>query len=398
MAIYTYKAVNIDGNVIKGKLEASNEEVVREILKGKGYIPEELNEEKDISPFFENLFSTIQFKDLAFFCSDMNFALSAGIPIMNVLEIAKNRCENKTLKKCIGKACEEVRRGKPLSEAFKDIKQIPSMLNYMIEAGEASGKLDIVMENMSDYYHNQHKTEKKIKSATMYPKILLGLTIAVSIFMIMKIVPKFSAALKGELPLPTKIVLGINKFLSTNYMALIIAIIGVFLFKKLYLDRNNKYCYYRDKFLMKCKFTKPIVEKIVVSRFSRTFSLLFSSGIGIIETIDITSNAVGNIYFKDGLIKSKELINRGTTISEAFSKIEVFPEMLVQSIKIGEETGKMESILIKSSAFYEVESDFSIKKLTTLLEPIMIIVLALIVGFVMLSIILPMFQIYETMG
>ena len=202
----------------------------------------------------------------------------------------------------------------------------------------------------------------------------------------------------GQVPLITRIVIGISDFCRNNVIILTILVVGIIIFKKYVLDKNENYIYERDKFLMNSKRLGAITQQVTTARFARTFSILLKGGMGIIESIDIVSESIGNEYTKQLLQECKKLVNVGSSVGEALEAKEVFPSLLTQMMKIGEESGNIDSILDQISDFYDSESDFAIKKFTSLIEPVVIIGLALVVGLVVVALVLPMFQSMGSVG
>lgn len=399
MPSYIYEAKSINGNIIKGKLDAEDKNMVTTILRSKNYYPIKIDEEGKYQDLTFESFRKIPYKDFAMFCRQLYFTLSSGIPMLRAINIIKSQTENKKLKKILDEVYDELQKGKSLAEALKTKNEIPYILVAMIEVGESSGNLEGIMSDLAEYYEKQHKQRQKIKSITAYPKFLLCFAIVILTGLITFVIPKFVNDLLsggGKLPLPTKIILNISNFLS-NYMVIILCfIILIVLIKKLIINKNENYKYKRDKFKCNSIIIGDVHEKVITSRFARTFGTLVSGGMGIMQALEISTNALDNLYKKDLLIKSKDLIGKGNPIGESLEINKTFPLMLTQMVKVGEETGKLDDILRKTSEFYDNEADYALQKLTSLIEPILIIILAIVVGFVMFAMVLPMFEIVNT--
>ena len=270
------------------------------------------------------------------------------------------------------------------------------MLTEMVEFGEATGSIDTVMEEMADYYDKQHRQKKKIDAALTYPKFLLGFAICIVIGLVSFVVPTFVETILSagqELPVPTKIIIAISDFINSNFLWIVLIVIGLILVKKFFIDTNYAIQYKIDKFLVTDKHLGKITSQIFTARFARTFGMLVKGGMSIIDSLAISGNAVDNKFIKESIDESNKLISTGAGIGDTLESKKIFPTMLTQMIKVGEDTGSLDDILKKTSEYYEIEAEFAIQKLTSLIEPIMIVVLAFIVGFVVISIAMPMFQV-----
>lgn len=395
MPVFNYEAKNVDGIVIKGKLEVDTREQLQKNLREKNFFLIKVEEEVAANNLSFDKFKEIPFKDLSMFCKELYFTLSAGIPMIRSLEIINGNIENKRLKAVIDELIEEIQKGRNMSDVLKEKEEIPNMFASMVAVGESTGYLDEIIKDMSIYYDKQHQQKLKIKSALSYPKVLVVFGALITMGLITFVVPTFVETITssgGQVPLITRIVIGISDFCRNNFIILMILVVGSIIFKKYVLDKNDNYIYERDKFLMNSKRLGAITQQVTTARFARTFSILLKGGMGIIESIDIVSESIGNEYTKQLLQESKELVNVGSSIGEALEAKEVFPSLLTQMMKIGEESGNIDSILDQISDFYDSESDFAIKKFTSLIEPVVIIGLALVVGLVIVALVLPMFQ------
>ncbi|MGL4570687.1 MAG: type II secretion system F family protein [Clostridium sp.] len=399
MPLYKYEAKNIDGKMLKGKLNIQNEEALRRRIKSKGYF---LIKYENLDSSFNiniDLFSKITQKDLSILCRELYFSLSSGITILDSLSIVKDQLENKRLEKILNNVFKDVEKGKMLSEAFSRFKDMPSLFIYMLKVGEATGRLDEIMEDLSDFYDKQYKQERKIKNALIYPKFLISFSLVIVSILIAYVVPIFVSNLlasEEKLPMPTKVVIWISNFIQNQWIYLLSFILIVIMIKKFILDKNKRFIFLRDKYITKSKVIGFVSKQIMTARFARTFSILFAGGISVISCMEISANVIGNEYIKYKLIRTKDLINNGATIGDSLSSQNIFPKMLVQSIKVGEEAGSVDKILKKASNFYDSEANFALDRFTNLIEPTMIVILALIVGFVVLALVLPMFSMYQT--
>ncbi|MGL4876322.1 MAG: type II secretion system F family protein [Clostridium sp.] len=401
MILFKYEAKNLEGKKIKGKIKAENETELRKSLKKRGYyVTNAAAESRGINIDLGEL-KKIEDSNYANVCRELSFSLRAGVNILEALQMVSDGGGSKRLGLIMDAVYIDVKGGKLLSEGLKKHKEIPNLLWSMISVGEETGNLDDVMESLGDYYTKQFEQNKKIKNALLYPKFLISFSIIVVEFLAIYIVPILVSNLieaNGKLPLPTKIVIGISSFIENNYLIIGSVIIILFLFKKFVLNKNNKYIYMRDKYILKSKVFGNITTLLLTARFSRTFSTLFSGGVSVIKCFEITANVIGNSYFKEKLLESKNAINDGGSIGSALEIYDILPKMIIKTIKVGEKSGSLDKILQKSTEYYEIEANFKIDRLTKLIEPIMIIILSLLIGFIIVSIMLPIFSMYNAIG
>lgn len=401
MAVYEYEAKQLNGTVLKGKMEALDNRTVRTILKNKHLFPVVVKEYSKYSNIDFSQFQKVTLKDLTIFCNQFSFIISAGISIMRALEIVKEQIENKKLSKILSITNDDVQKGKTFSEALGKHKEIPEMLVNMIEVGETSGTLDTILEKMAAYYEKELKQQQKIKSALTYPAIISIFAIIVVNILVIKVLPTFAGMITqsggGVLPLPTRIVMGISHFMLNYWMIIIMVIILItFGLKKYSTMYSGKILF--DKVKMNMPILGKIYNKIVTARFARTFGILMGCGVPLLESISICSNVVGNTIVKNKLTACAEAIKKGGSIGVALEERKVFPVMLTQMIKIGEESGTLDQVLQKTAEFYDNEIDNTTGQLTAMIEPLIIACLGVVVGFIIVSMLLPMFQMYDAVG
>lgn len=397
--IYKYKAVSQTGETIEGFFEGEEESDVLAMIKGNNYIP--ISIERDIESDAKiDLFSKkVKKKDLAVFCRQFYTMLDAGIGIVKCLEILEKQPENKALIKALSGVYESVQKGFTLSESMRKHKKVfPGLLINMIQAGEVSGNLDTIMERMAVHFEKENKLENKIKSAMIYPIILSIVSIGVVIFLLIAVMPTFIGMFESSgqaLPLPTQILLNISNWLTEFWYlflgGVILAMAGFILYRETPSGRITL-----DTIKLKIPVVKDTNVKIITSRFTRTLSTLMSSGIPLLESIEVVGRVVGNKVVENRLEKSMEDIRKGVTLSKAVSETRIFPPMVDSMIKVGEESGALDDILYKTADFYDDEVEVALQRLTTLMEPIMLIVMALIIGFIVIAMAMPMFDMVNT--
>lgn len=399
MAVFKYVAINNENITIKGSLEANSKKDVVKSLRERGYYPTELVQEGIGSKEIEiNLFNKITLKDLSLFCRQFSFTLEAGTPMVRALELSIAQCHKKKLKEVLVRTKDHVQRGRSLADALRFEEDIPNLMVSMIEAGEASGRLEFVMKELAKYYEKQYKQKQKVSSATMYPKIVMIFAILIVMAMMTFVVPQFIENLKSagaELPLTTKILVFISNILK-KYWFILISIFGVYItFKKLVLNKDPNYVKKASERSIKGPLFGSINRQLVAARFANTFAILNASGIGLISAIEISSKVLENPFIEERLNIAKEDIKKGNTIGKTIEDLNIFPLMLTQMITIGEETGTLDDILRKTSEYYDGEVEYATEKLVTLIEPLLIVGLAVIVLFIIASIMLPMFSMMD---
>lgn len=386
--IYKYKAVSQNGEVIEGFFEGNEESDVLAMLKGNNYLP--VSVEKDISS--ENkidIFSKkIKKKDLAVFCRQFYTMLDAGIGIVKCIDILEKQSENKNLKKALGTLHENVQKGFTLSEGMKKHSTVfPSLLINMVEAGEVSGNLDIIMERMAVHFEKENKLENKIKSALIYPVVLAVVSIAVVIFLLVAVMPTFIGMFESSgqaLPKPTQILLNISNWL-TEYWYIFIPIVLALIFGFVLFKQTPTGTNFVDTLKIKIPVIKDTNVKIITARFARTLSTLMSSGIPLLQSIEIVSRVVGNKIVHDRLEIASEDVRKGISLSRAVNEVGIFPPMVDSMIKIGEESGSLDDILYKTADFYDEEVEVALQRMTSLMEPVMLVIMALIIGFIVID-------------
>ncbi|MBP8988749.1 MAG: type II secretion system F family protein [Clostridia bacterium] len=398
MPQYNYTAVDIQGKKTTGVLEAANLAQLGVQLKEKGLFVIEAMNMADIKYSKEiGAGKKVKVKPLAVFCRQFSTLINAGITAVKALDILYQQTDDKNLKKYIGNVYESVQKGEAMSEAFAHQGEaFPELFINMLIAGESSGTLDTVLMRMADHYEKESKLGNRLKGAMIYPMVLMLLTIAVVILMLTVVLPKFTSIILaggGVLPLPTRILIGLSDFIK-NYWYIILGIIILVTTTWRAYIRGDKGRLWWDSNKLKLPIIKKSLRMIYASRFARTLSTLLSSGIQMLQSMDITARVVNNRLIHDKLLMAIEDIRKGTPLSVALKRTEEFPPMIYNMISVGEESGLLDDILTKTAAFFDEESDAAIQRLVGLLEPLMIIIMAIVIGFIVISIALPMFTMY----
>ena len=390
--------MNSDGEKINGTYEANSREEVIDYISGNGYYPllvEEVVESKNINFKFGN---KVRIKDIAIFCRQFYTMLNAGVPILTCLSILSDQVVNEKLKKAVKTVSDDVEKGEVLSDAMKKQKGVfPDLLTSVVASGEASGNLEAVMLRMSKNYEKENKINNKVRNAMVYPIILSLVALVSVIFILVYVMPTFTQVFEGsgmQLPWTTTFLLGLSTEIKNNWIMLLILlaiiITGISIFSK-----TDQGILFFSKLRMKFPVVKSVTEMLIVSRFTRTLSTLIASGLTLVDSLEIAAEVSGNKIVEDAILNIKDEVMRGESLYYSMKQSNVFPPMLYSMVKIGEDTGSLEEILNKTADFYDEELDSTIQNAVSLLEPILIVIMGVVIGFLIISIMLPMFDSYN---
>lgn len=402
MPVFDFEAVDKEGKSKKGSLEGSSIEDVKESLKLQGYIPIDVREQTLLTKDLDiSIGKKVSSKELAIFCRQFSSIINAGVTIIGALEMLYEQSENKYLSAAIRDVQTAVEKGDSLADGLRmQPKVFPEILVNMVEAGEASGSLDVALDRLSEHFEKSNTLSSTVKNAMIYPIVVVVVAICVVIVMMVKVVPTFLDMFEqvdGELPALTKAVVAVSNFLTRH--GLLIAIILALLVTLFMLyKQSDKGRYQLSALVLKLPLFGKLVRKSVSATFTRTLSTLLASGISLIDAVEITARVVENEVFKEALLQAKDEVERGVALSEPLENSGQFPPMVFRMIRIGEETGNMESMLDKVADFYEDDVQNATKAMTTILEPVIIVVLAVLVGTIMLAVLSPMFTLYNSVS
>lgn len=391
MPLYRYTAKDISGKVQKGVLNAADPESLKKGLRETGLYLSSFTEKID-----KNQGKKLKSSEISTFCRETSSMLAAGVSLVRAMNIITKRDLSPKLRYAFGEILSSIKKGIALSDAMELLgKTFPPMLINMVKAGEASGRLDETMEKMADYYEKDTRLTKSIKSALTYPIILAVLTVVVAVGLMTFVVPMFADIFEGmELPAITRVVMGISNGLTENYIQVIIAVALIFI-AIYFIMQVEKVRFALDKFKLKIPIIGKLLKIIYTARFSRTLASLYSSGLSIINALQISKDTIGNRYLTkqfDDVIRS---VRSGNPLSSSLAEVVGFDKKLSETIAVGEETGQLDSLLVSIADSFDYESDMAIKKMMTMIEPIMIIILAFFVVMIMLSVLLPIFSMYS---
>ena len=395
MPVYTYKGTNRAGTNVSGEMSAASKAEVQNLLRRQQITATKMSEKgKEFNlPTFG---AGVNAKELAVFTRQFSVMIDAGLPLVQCLEILAGQQENKTFQKVLTATRGSVEGGATLSAAMRQHPKVfDALFVNMVEAGETGGILDTILQRLATYIEKNVKLKRAVQSAMVYPVGVLTIAGAVIVLLLWKVVPIFATLFTGlgvDLPLPTKIVISISHFIGSIFGFLIlVAIVGtIFGIKAWYGTQQGRYIL--DATILKLPVIGILMRKIAVARFTRTLGTLISSGVPILEGLDITAKTAGNAVVERSLQKVRRSLEEGKSLTEPLKDSEVFPGMVTQMIAVGEQTGAMDAMLQKIADFYEEEVDAAVKDLLTALEPIMIVFLGLVVGGVVISMYLPLFS------
>lgn len=401
MPQYRYTAIDTGGRTVRGVLDAANPSALYQRLKEQNIFCTDAVDLEDEKIAAKGPSKKVALKSLAIFARQFATLITSGVTIVKALDILYQQSEDRVLKGVIGQIYEGVQKGESLSDAFRKRRgAFPELLVNMVEAGEASGTLDNVMIRMADNFEKENKLRNKIRGAMIYPIVLMVLTIVVVIILLTFVLPTFIGLIEsagGELPGVTRFLLGISNVIK-NYWYLIGGGTLALVMGWKAFTRSDAGRLWWDSLKFRIPVAGKSVTMIYASRFTRTLSTLLSSGIQMLQALEISGRVVGNRKIQLGLVSAVEDIRKGTTLSSSLKRITEFPIMVTSMIHIGEESGRLDSVLDKTAAFYDEEGDAAVAKLVSLLEPLMIIFMAVVVGFIIISIMLPMFSMYQAIG
>jgi len=395
MTVYVCKYLDTRQGVVTLEVDAPNrtDAVNRIRLKGKPIsVEEKVMGSKEIVLFQSK---KIKLKDISLFCKQMSVMLESGIPLNNAVDILEQQATSKNLKSSLKIVSKSLKEGSQLSKAMLDQEgMFPDLLIRMVQAGEKTGKLDEVLEKMSEHYTKELKTSRQIQGAMIYPAVLAFLAVAAVLALLYVVIPSFSGIFEQSgmaMPLPTRIVLAASNFVR-SYWYILFGVTGILVFLFLRYRSTEAGRYQLDRLKLNLPVIKGPMQKIVTARFASTLAILTSAGIPLVEAIESAAATTNNAVVIEKMKLANEGLQKGERLTGMITATGLFPPMMLSMVKIGEESGSLESMLVKTSDYYEEELETAIKQLLSLLEPAMIIVMGVIIGGIVASVMLPMFE------
>ena len=404
MAKFAWEGKTRSGQMQKGEMDAPNQAAVTATLRRQGIMPGKIRERGkglDVElkiPGFEPKIST---KDLVVFTRQFATMIDAGLPLVQCLDILGRQQDNKTFKKILVEVKESVESGSTFADALKKHpKAFDDLYVNLVAAGEVGGILDTILNRLAAYIEKAMKLKKKVKSAMTYPGTIVGIAIVVVSVILIFVIPAFEkmfADFGGTLPAPTQIVINLSNFIQ-SYIIVIIAFIVIFIFtfKKIY--RTEKGRAKIDDFALKLPIFGVLIRKVAVAKFTRTLGTMISSGVPILDGLDIVAKTAGNKTVEKAIYRVKQSISEGKTIAEPLEKSGVFPPMVCQMIAVGEQSGSIDTMLNKIADFYDDEVDDAVGNLTAMMEPLLMLFLGTTVGGLVIAMYLPIFKLAGAVG
>ena len=397
MSTFAYVGRNRQGAVKKGELTAKTRDEAVDQLRKQQVVVTSLEEKSGGGKFKLSLGSGLTDKDLVVFTRQFGTMINAGLPLIQCLDILSTQSENKVLRETVGDVKNSVEAGSTFSDALRrHPKVFDDLYVNMIHAGEVGGLLDTILTRLAKHIEKAMKLKGQIKSAMVYPTAIVGVAVIIISVLMVWVIPVFAQMFmemsggKVGLPGPTQIVINVSNFFQSFWYAMFGAMVGmVIAIKRYYATVNGRVVI--DRLLLKMPIVGDLIRKASVAKFTRTLGTLITSGVPLLEGLSICAKTSGNKVIEEALMNARVSISGGKTISEPVAKCNVFPKMVTHMIAVGESTGALDAMLGKIADFYEDEVDQAVETLTSLLEPIMMVVLGTIIGFIVVAMYLPIF-------
>lgn len=407
MPRFSYIAADAQNNVVKGKTDLPDRQSVITALSKQGLRPISIKKIKDVaksSSSFDHLFESTKVKQdhLVVFTRQLSAMVGAGVPLLRCLTSIQKHAEDKALEKILAVVVKDVEAGMTLADA---LQKYPDTFNdiyvNMVRAGETAGILDDILNRLAAQLEKSASIRKKIKSAMAYPMVLLVITVVAFFGLMIFIIPKIGDIVSNlggpdaKLPLITLIMLGISNFIVKFWFIIIPSLIGAVAGITYYARKTPTGRRQFDSLVLKIPGINSIIKKVAVARFARTFSALMGAGVAVLEALEVTSRALGNVTYQEALNQSAIEVKNGKLLSETLEDNDLFPSIVVQMLAVGEETGQTDTVLIKVADFYEQEVDYAIDGISAIIEPVMILFMGTMVGLIAASVMVPIAQLSQ---
>ncbi len=397
--LFRYRAIK-DGKIIAKDIEAESEKAVRASLSQGGYIPIEIRAStKARLAFIGAILDRVTFNDIVDLTRQLAIMLNAGLTIVDALDILKNQTKRTTLKNLIEDIDKQVKAGTPLSTGLrKHSRHFSNLYIALVKSGEASGKLSEILLKLADNLEKQREFKTKVRGAMVYPMVVVSAMLIVMFIMVTFVLPKMLDLYKNfdvELPLPTKILIAVSSFASSFWPIIIIVVVGgIFLVRRYLKTKAGKKSF--DALVLKLPLASNVIKQAALVDSTRTLAILVGSGVSILDALSIVIDTTGNTVFRDGFENVYKNVQKGQSLGNSLSQEGVFPPILVQMTMVGENTGHLDDTLSRLSKYFEFQSESAIKTITTLIEPVILVVLGVAVAFLVLAVILPIYKLTES--
>jgi len=403
MKKFKYSARDTGGKVISGDMEAKDASAVADILHDRGLIIVNIKEAFgfDLERLSEINIGGVPMKEKVVFMRQMATMVGAGLPLTRALEIMVQQTSNPMFKKVLKEVLSAIQSGKSLANSFREQEEVfdPITLN-LIEAGEESGNLETILEKLASELEDSKSLGDKLKSAMIYPIIILVIIIIVMVLMMLVLVPSMASIYSdfgAELPFATRLLMNLSSFFLKYWWAVLVILAVVFIGMKYYLDTAKGKRNF-DKITLKLPAVGGIISKMQLSQFTRILALLLGSGLSIIKALELTAQSLKNEMFRDTVLAAKEEVEKGGALAIPIARSEYFPLLVSSMIAVGEETGEIDAVLVKVSQYYKEEVDVATSNLSSILEPLFLVIMGLAIGFIALAVYMPMFQLSSAIG
>ena len=389
---FQWEGTDSRGKRVKGKTIAANEAAVRAELRHQGVVPLKVRKQ---STLFQKK-GKVKTADIAIFSRQLATMLAAGIPLVQAFEIVGNGHDNPAMQKLIMAIKQDVEGGSALAEAIsKHPLHFDDLFVNLVEAGEQAGALETLLDKIATYKEKTEAIKKKIKKALTYPAAVLGVAVIVTTILLIFVIPEFESLFQGfgaDLPAFTRMVIGISEFVRDKGWALLIVIIGAVSAYIYMYKRSRKLREFQDRLMLKAPIVGQILVKAAIARFARTLSTMFNAGVPLVEALESVAGATGNIVYEIGVLEIRDEVSTGQRLQRAMSNTNLFPNMVIQMIAVGEESGSLDEMSSKVADFYEEDVDNAVDNMSSLLEPLIMGILGVLVGGLVIAMYLPIFK------
>ena len=404
MGVFNYKAKSATGAQVAGMMEADNEKVLAAKLKAQKLtlISAVAEKKKKLA----GRGGRVTVKDLSVFARQFATMISAGVPVLQSLNIIYDQVESRKLKECIGKIRDDIGQGQTLSDSLGKHPDIfSSLFVNMVKAGETGGILDGILQRLSTYLEKEDTLKRKVKSAMTYPVMVMAVAIGVTVFLMVAVIPTFKSTFDSfgkELPAPTLAVIAISEFLQAFFkfpqivIEALVLIGGGYALRRYLKTRAGMLVWHSLQ--LKAPMFGVLVKKVAVAKFARTLGTLIKSGVAILEALEITAKTSGNLVVEEAIFKARAAIREGENITGPLKEAGIFPPMIIQMVSVGEETGTIDDMLIRCADFYDDEVDTAVGGLTSMLEPLIMAFLGVVIGGIVIAMFMPMFSMGDAVG
>ena len=402
MPVYLWEGVTRKNELKIGEIEAADELAVRTFLRRQGFKSLEIKKKpKDLTEYLPFLAGKVKEKNVVVFCRVFSTMISAGLPLIQCLDLLAQQESNKAFAKIIREIKEDIEGGTSLTDALKKYPKVfDELFTNLIAAGEAGGVLDVVLERLSNYMEKAMKLKSRVKGAMVYPASILLISLGVVALLLIKVIPVFRGmfeSMGGELPPLTAVMIAASDFAQSYWWIILGILVLIYvIYNRVYKIEKGRWAI--DSLLLKMPLFGELLKKVAVAKFSRTLATMLSSGVSILEGLSIVSKTSGNVVVEDALLKTRQSISGGESIAGPLEASGLFPPMVVQMIAVGEATGALDSMLSKIADFYDDEVDAAVSAMMTLMEPLMIVFLGGIVGTMIVAMYLPIFKMAALIG